>query len=188
MSNLAIQPEHYTTADYQHWEGDWELIDGLAFAMSPAPAYKHQRLSAGLFQLLAEALDPCPHCEALFECDLEFANDTVVRPDLMVICHRPQNGKITRAPDLIIEIISPQRARHDEYRKYALYQSEGVRYYLIAYPDERKIKAFRLIDGNYRKISDIYSETLAFELSKCTLELDFSRLWKRIDAKNQADE
>ena len=186
MPNLAYQPEHYTTEDYQHWEGDWELIDGLAYAMSPAPAFKHQRLSAGLFQLLAEQLEPCPHCEALFESDIELANDTIVRPDLMVICHPPKNGKITRAPELIIEIISPQRARHDEYRKFMLYQSEGVRYYLIAYPDERKIKAHRLIDGNYRKIGDFFDETLSIELSKCSFELDFSRLWKRLDAKSHA--
>ena len=188
MSNLALQPERYTVEDYQHWEGDWELIDGLAYAMSPAPAFKHQQLNMGFAQILSEALDSCPHCQALFESDIELSNDTIIRPDLMLICHRPQNGKITRAPEFVIEIISPRRARHDEHTKYMLYQAEGVRYYLLAYPDERKIKAYRLIDGNYRKIGDIFDETLQFELSKCSFEIDFSLLWKRIDAKNQADE
>ena len=188
MSNLALQPERYTVEDYQHWEGDWELIDGLAYAMSPAPTHKHQRLAMGFARLLDEQLDPCPHCEALFESDLELSNDTIIRPDLMIICHTPKGGKITRAPEFVIEIISPRRARHDEHTKFMLYQAEGVRYYLLAYPDERKIKAYRLIDGNYRKIGDIFDETLQFELSKCSFEIDFSLLWKRIDAKNQADD
>jgi len=188
MSNLALKPEYYTVEDYQHWEGDWELIEGIPYAMSPAPAFKHQQLSAGFFQLIAEALEPCLACHALFESDIEFSRDTVVRPDLLIICHTPKDGRITRAPELIIEIVSPRRARHDEHTKYMLYQAEGVRYYLIAYPEERKTKAYRLIDGNYRKIGDIENEILRIELSKCTLELDFARLWRRIDARAHAAE
>ncbi|TQV61411.1 MAG: Uma2 family endonuclease [Halothiobacillaceae bacterium] len=183
MSNLGLQPEHYTAEDYQHWEGDWELIDGIAYAMSPAPAFKHQSLAMGLALLLAEALDDCPDCQPLFEIDIEFSRDTIVRPDLLVICHTPEGDRITRAPEFIIEIISPRRARHDEHNKFMLYQAEGVAHYLIAYPDERKIKAYRLIDGSYRKQGDFFDETYRVELSKCTLDLDFSRVWKRMAAK-----
>ncbi|RLA82720.1 MAG: Uma2 family endonuclease, partial [Epsilonproteobacteria bacterium] len=32
MSNLAYQ-EYYTKDDYAHWEGDWEIVDGVAYAM-----------------------------------------------------------------------------------------------------------------------------------------------------------
>lgn len=28
---------HYTYQDYEKWEGDWELIRGIRYAMSPAP-------------------------------------------------------------------------------------------------------------------------------------------------------
>ena len=34
--------EKYTYEDYRHWEGDWELIDGIPQAMAPSPALKHQ--------------------------------------------------------------------------------------------------------------------------------------------------
>ncbi len=179
MSNLAYQPEHYTTEDYQHWEGDWELIDGMPYAMSPAPSLKHQTLAMGLARLLGEALDPCPHCHALFETDIYFSSDTVVRPNLLVICHTPEGEFITRAPELVVEIISPRRARHDEHTKFHLYQSECVAYYLIAYPDERKIKAWRLIDGQYRKIGDFHEQSLDLTLNGCPVTLHFAKLWQK---------
>jgi hypothetical protein len=28
---------YYTYNDYKDWEGSWELIDGVPFAMAPAP-------------------------------------------------------------------------------------------------------------------------------------------------------
>ena len=29
-------------SDYEVWEGDWELIEGIPYAMSPVPTMKHQ--------------------------------------------------------------------------------------------------------------------------------------------------
>lgn len=36
----------YTYDDYKQWEGQWELISGVAYAMSPAPMIEHQSISA----------------------------------------------------------------------------------------------------------------------------------------------
>lgn len=37
---------HYTVADHAAWEGDWELVDGVAVAMTPSPFGRHaERLS-----------------------------------------------------------------------------------------------------------------------------------------------
>ena len=36
--------EYYTYDDYIKWEGDWELIDGIAYAMAPSPLKTHQNL------------------------------------------------------------------------------------------------------------------------------------------------
>ncbi len=33
----------YTIDDYKLWEGDWELIDGIPFAMTPSPFGKYQK-------------------------------------------------------------------------------------------------------------------------------------------------
>lgn len=36
----------YTYDDYKNWEGKWELIDGIPYAMSPAPRIEHQEVSS----------------------------------------------------------------------------------------------------------------------------------------------
>lgn len=178
MSRPA-EVETYTIADYQHWEGDWELIHGQAVAMAPSPVVAHQMTSFAIAHQLGENLDGCPHCQALFEIDVEFAEDTVVRPDVLVICYMPDGDRLTRAPDLIFEVISPKTARRDEVVKFDLYRSEGVSHYVLVYPEQRKAKVYQLIDGEYRKVADFCNETHRFELSKCAMDFDFSRLWKR---------
>jgi len=169
----------YTVQDYQQWQGDWELIHGQAVAMVPSPSFDHQRVSAAAFRQLDESLDDCPHCQAAFEVDVEFAQDTVVRPDVLVICYQPDADRLTRAPDLIFEVTSPRTARRDEIVKFDLYRAEGVSHYVLVYPEGKKAKVWRLVDGQYRKVGDFHDESHRFELSRCALDFDFGRLWKR---------
>lgn len=92
MSDLAIV-EHYTLADYQQWERDWELIHGVPLAMAPSPDVGRQQLSMAIARQLDEAV---ARCQALFEIDVELADDTVVRPDVLVICYQPEGNRLTR--------------------------------------------------------------------------------------------
>ena len=39
---------NYTYKDYCQWQGRWELIDGIPYAMSPMPVPKHQRIAANI--------------------------------------------------------------------------------------------------------------------------------------------
>ena len=181
MYNPAIA-ERYTASDYRQWEGDWELIDGVAYAMAPSPVIAHQSVSAAVFRQLDEALEVCPHCQALYEIDVQFAEDTVVRPDVLVICHEPEGDWMTLAPELIFEIVSPKTARRDEVTKFQIYRDEGVGHYVIVYPDLKKAKVWRLIDGEYRKVGDFHDELHRFNLSKCAIDVEFSRLWRRLPA------
>ena len=171
--------ETYTVRDYLQWEGDWELIHGQPVAMAPSPALEHQLTSMTIARQLDESLDDCPHCQALFEIDVEFSEDTVVRPDVLVICYHPEGERLTRAPDLIFEVISAKTARRDEVLKFELYRAEGVTHYVLVYPETKKAKVWRLVEGEYRKVADFHDETHRFDLSKCSLDFDFSRLWKR---------
>ena len=52
---------HYVYEDYLRWEGRWELIEGIAYAMSPAPAVAHQKASQKIARLLDEALRAAKH-------------------------------------------------------------------------------------------------------------------------------
>jgi len=88
MPSQAVM-ETYTRQDYLQWEGAWELIHGQPVAMAPSPSIEHQATSFAIAHQLGGNLEDCPHCQALFEIDVEFAEDTVVRPDVLVICYPP---------------------------------------------------------------------------------------------------
>jgi len=147
MGNPALTPdERFAYRHYRTWpEGErWELIDGRAWAMSPAPMSRHQALSWKLSAQLYEILKgkPCKAFAAPF--DVLFPKgdesdddvDTVVQPDLSVFCDK---AKITErgargAPDLVIEILSPSTSKKDMNDKFRLYERAGVREYWILDP------------------------------------------------------
>jgi len=170
--------EHYTAEDYQRWKGDWELVEGVAYAMAPSPTVSHQRVGFEITRQMGERLESCKQCEVLYEIDWNISTDTIVRPDVLVICYEPEE-KITKAPELIFEVISPSTARRDEQLKFELYQREGVPYYVLAYPEQKTARVYGLIDGQYRKVGDFMSESTPITLSGCQFDFDFGKIWRR---------
>ncbi len=168
---------HYRYQDYKRWEGRWELIEGIPFAMTPSPGYTHQRTSQKLAAQLEEGLQACPGCEALFALDWIIADDTVVQPDNLVICHQPEGQFLTKAPALIFEILSPSTSTKDRETKFRLYEREGVKYYCILDPENRIAKIYRLHTGRYVKQADVSQESFEFDLDHCAFGLDFSAIW-----------
>jgi len=167
---------HYTLEDWQNWEGDWELIEGFPFAMSPSPMPVHQYINLRISLLLNEQLAPCEvDCYVLQDLDWIISNDTVVRPDVMVTCD-DISERITKPPKIIFEIISPKNSVTDERYKFELYKQEGVPYYVLCYPDLKKAKVYRLQNGQYIKEGDFTNETFTFE-TVCKLSLDFKKIW-----------
>ena len=57
MSTAPRYDPHYTLDDYQRWEGDWGLSNGIAVAMTPSPFGRHAQLLAQLAKLLGNAID-----------------------------------------------------------------------------------------------------------------------------------
>ena len=138
----------YTYEDYKRWEGRWELIGGIAYAMSPAPTIKHQKISNNIAWQLNELLKNCEECISLLPVDWKIDENTIVQPDNLVICYEPKkNEYITKAPTLIFEILSKASVLKDTKIKYELYEKEGVDYYIIVNPDEKMAKVFKLKMG-----------------------------------------
>lgn len=170
----------YTYEEYLKWEGEWELIYGIAYAMSPAPMIKHQNISAKIAWQLIEKLKNCKKCQALMPIDWKISNETVVQPDNSIICHKPTNeAYITKAPKIIFEILSKSTARKDKGLKYNLYESEGVTYYIIVDPIESMAKVYHLKNGRYIKLTDATDEVVKFKIDGCndTIEFDFNKIW-----------
>ncbi len=183
---LPAKQERYTFADVLAWDEDEriEIINGEAFMMA-TPSRIHQEISGEIFRQLANFLEgkpckvyPAPFGVRLFEKDGDLPEDvdTVVEPDISVICDRDKldDHGCKGAPDMVIEILSPSSLRHDRLVKLNLYQRAGVREYWIADPENRSVMVF-LPDasGSLRLHEDYGREDVAKVnvLDGCFIEL-----------------
>lgn len=170
---------NYTYDDYKLWKGDWELIEGIPYAMSPSPLKDHQSIASMFtFELTSKTIN-CKECEVLYEFDWKIGETTTVRPDIVLLCDEPSNKHITKAPQIIVEVVSKSSFQRDEKIKFELYEKEKVPYYILAYPQDLKAKVYKLKDGVYDKQGDMTSEKYTFENLHCKVEIDFDNIFKR---------
>lgn len=179
MGALKTEDIRYTYDDYKLWQGDWELIDGIAVAMAPAPMRKHQSLESEIIYNLREQLDNCLLCEVLGEVDYKVSDDTILRPDVVLTCGETNESYLTKAPEIIVEIISKNTAKKDETYKFKIYETEKVKYYIIVYPDELIAKVYKLDGKEYDKQGDFSTEEYFFENTTCGVKLNFERVFRR---------
>ncbi|WP_456471217.1 Uma2 family endonuclease [Caminibacter sp.] len=167
--------EHYTFSDYIKWDGDWELIYGAPYAMAPFALPSHQKISGKILVQLDRNLENCSKCHALMESEVKFSEDTVVRPDVFIKCGEIDD--ITTTPEIIFEVVSKGSIQRDELLKFNLYKQEGVKYYGIVYPDDKRVKIYKLINGEYIKIADLKDEIFKTDDLDCNVKVDFSKVW-----------
>jgi len=172
-------PVHYHISDYELWEGDWELIDGIPVAMTPAPIIAHQLVTTRVMTELTNALEDCEQCLAIAEAEWRLGNDTVFRPDGVVICY-PPGHYLDRPPALILEVLSPATARLDREYKRERYAREGVPHYLIADPAQKTADIFRLAGEHYEKRAETGDKTVTFDLGPCRASIDFESVFARL--------
>jgi len=144
----------YTFADYLTWpdEERWEIINGEAWCMTPAPTTVHQALLVRLSALCANFFARHSCTVLVAPTDVVFDEYNVVQPDLLVVCDgtKVTEANIQGAPDLVVEILSPRTSRKDKREKKNLYQRGGVTEYLLIHPTDETLEQFRLIDGVYQ--------------------------------------
>jgi Uma2 family endonuclease len=154
----------FTYADYLSWSDDerWELIEGQAYAMSPAPSNFHQLIVGELFRHIANYFHgkSCRPFVAPFDVRLPRAGvsdhevDTVVQPDISLVCDPEKlkdNHGCLGAPDWVVEVLSPSTAIHDQRTKRALYEQHGVAEYWLVHPGDRSVTIYRLENNAYGK-------------------------------------
>jgi Uma2 family endonuclease len=167
MSDALLDEDRlFTYADYKSWElkpGErYELIYGIAYAMAGANTY-HQSISMEISKQIAVYLDgkPCKVFSAPYDVRLFYqedeSDDTVVQPDVMIICDKSKLGKegCHGAPDFVVEILSPSNTAIEMGRKFDLYLRAGVREYWVIEPENKGVKAYNFKDNqisvrNYR--------------------------------------
>jgi Uma2 family endonuclease len=150
------QKNHYTYADYLTWpeEQRWEIIEGEAFNMSPAPSVLHQKISRNLFLPLGLYFEEkdCEVFSAPFDVVLPEKEETkenasnVVQPDIIIVCEPEKLDEqgCNGAPTLVIEILSQETYKKDLREKISLYEKHGVKECWIIFPETKTIEVYRL--------------------------------------------
>ena len=165
--SLALKKEKiFTYKDYISWPDDerWELINGVAYDMTPAPSTRHQRVVINLSRIFENNLEGKSCTSFIAPTDVVLSEYDIVQPDLLIVCDKNKitNANIQGTPDLIIEILSPSTALKDKRDKKALYEKYGVKEYIIFDIIEKYVERFYIKeDGKYYG-SDIFGsdETL----------------------------
>ena len=104
-SNLAYQEEPRE-----------ELIGGKVVAMSPRPAFNHNRVAFRIAHIFENYLDG-KKCTVIADgTDLFLTEEDRFIPDVMVVCDRDKIRRdgVHGAPDLVVEVLSPSTARNDK--------------------------------------------------------------------------
>jgi Uma2 family endonuclease len=129
----------------------YEVIDG-DLAVTPAPTSAHQVVVGNLIRILGNFVHD--HALGLLfpgPIDLLFGEGDYLEPDVAFVrddrAHIVSDRGIERAPDLVVEVLSPSTAHRDRGVKLERYRHYGVPEYWIVDVDGRAIEVWRLAEG-----------------------------------------
>lgn len=167
---------HYSIEEYQQWPGDWELWVGVPVSMSPSADATHQMLAGRLFRQLSEELDAagCQNYLLFLDLDWHLNSETVLRPDLLIVCDYKPEKFVERSPIMVAEILSDSTRQRDLLYKREIYHQQGVKYYLIVDP---KISALRLLVNEADGYRESESTTMTLH-ADCEVQLDPEKLFR----------
>lgn len=170
----------YTYEDFCQWEGRWELIGGVPYAMSPLPTGKHQKICRKLLVQLEDKLQECAHCNPSLPMDWKIDEHTILEPDLFVACFDFDSKKfISQPPVIVVEVLSPSTRDKDLSVKYDIYKEQGVKYYVILDPDNDTYTIHQLSGKDYKIALNGHDGTFTFEIEDdCHAEINFGKLWE----------
>lgn len=178
-SAFKILP-HYTYTDYCQWEGKWELIEGIPYAMSPTPVPGHQIVASNLVSEFRIALqkESC-QCIASIYMDYMIADDTILQPDVLIVCKPITKKYLDFPPALVAEILSPATAMKDRNNKFSLYEIQQIPYYLIVDIDTRNVEVNKLNEENLYALQQVNQKEVYFFIleDSCSLPVILDNIW-----------
>lgn len=173
---IKILP-HYTYSDYLHWEGKWEVIEGIPYAMSPAPLPNHQRIGVNLGSEFRNTLKGCKKCSVYQPIDYLITDDTILQPDLLVVCGEIKKNFLDFPPVLVVEILSPSSALKDRHTKFTLYENEGIKYYIIIDPSVSEAEVYMFDGKSYQLQQKGRDFRFEFTIEDCVAAVGFNEIW-----------
>ena len=182
MSSAVKILPHYTYEEYCLWEGRWELIDGIPYAMSPAPVPRHQWISRNIKYEFKDVIkkSKCKKCKVYDFIDIKIAEDTILQPDAVVCCKEIIKPFLDFAPAIVVEILSPSTAMKDRNNKFYQYQSFKIPYYIIIDTDKNTVEVYLLNQtGKYQLENIAPQQPYTFLLDDdCKIEVVLDAIWQ----------
>ena len=177
MSTVRKYQPHYIVSDYQQWEGEWELWFGTAVSMSPSPFGPHERaISKFVAQIDASITRYGCACAVYAGLDWIVQENTVVRPDVMLVCGIQPSRYLESPPSLTIEVLSESTATKDLHAKRELYEEQKVEHYLIVDTAQFSIRWLALqSNGKFSDQSDSIAKDGKFSIelrNGCVVHID----------------
>lgn len=142
-----------------------EIIDGKFYTMT-TPKRIHQFLSVNITSRMFNHIDKnngkCHIYTAPLGVRLFADDETWVEPDILVVCKRKNiltDQGCNGAPDLVVEIVSPNNAFHDYVRKLIKYKEAGVREYWIVDSSTERVTVY-IFEDIEKKIEYTYDDVI----------------------------
>ncbi|MFZ3591253.1 Uma2 family endonuclease [Bacillus sp. DJP31] len=125
----------------------YEIINGIRYDLLPSPTVKHQLLVTEILN----ALHITCHSNGILlvaPIDVYLDEKNTFQPDVIFIMNENisiiQDDKISGAPDLVVEILSPSTGKRDKTTKKETYARFGVKEYWIVDPIHQTLDQFLL--------------------------------------------
>ena len=177
------EKRRYSYSDYINWPDDerWEIIDGVAYNMSPAPKVKHQRISWNIGEAFVRAKEKLKGCISFSApTDVVLDEFNVVQPDIFVVCDKSKitEDNIKGAPDFVIEITSKSTELKDKREKLFLYERFGVKEYIIVFPEREYVERYVLQNGRYMA-PEIFNWDESLKLKTFDIEINLWEIFEK---------
>lgn len=160
--------EKFTSADLARMPDDgkrYEIIEGELY-VSKQPGVEHQYTCSRLVGFLGNWNEENGVGVALIAPGLVFAEDDDVAPDVVWVSREhlqgmlDKAGHLTKAPELVVEVLSPGKAneRRDRQAKLGLYSRRGVLEYWIVDWMQRLVEVYRRERGALKLAATLYAD------------------------------
>jgi Uma2 family endonuclease len=169
----------YTYSEWLHWDERGELIKGFPIAKSTRIGPKHEKAVSAFKAELTSALVKAEskNCYVGEPIDYKIANDTILRPDVFIVCGKINKTYLDFPPVIVVEVISKATEERDRGVKLECYEKHGVKYYLVADAMKKNLDVYTIVDGKYEMLppESIYKLQLN---NNCELQVELDNIWQ----------
>lgn len=157
MTQTLIQPPKTILEVWESLpEGTLCQLINNNLIMSPAPSILHQEILNEINVGIAIFLRTNQLGKVLIApLDVQFSMENILQPDIIFIknenLNKLKSKRLSGAPDLVIEILSPSTSQFDYVEKKIIYERSGVQEYFIVEPDSKSVDSFFLKNGKYEE-------------------------------------